>query len=175
MKYKYGTKELIDILNDVRLCTLLYITKNGKVFSSKAEEYLRWINEYSKYCVSGMEDAWQEDIRRILYNPLILKPEYKDSDKGLELIKNNNGVIIDKLFDYMNAGMIMDEFARTQSWGEVQKVLDEQGHTGFTMSGLESVLIMYALIGNEFIDQFDKDRVRRDANFRSIYQKRLKK
>lgn len=172
-KYKYGSKEIKEIINNVRICTLLRCTKSSLIYSSLAEEYLEWINEYSKYCIEEMKSKWEEDIRRIVYNPLIIEPEFKDNEDSLKLIENNNNVIIDHLFDYMNAGLVMKAYDETGSWEEVDKVLDEQGHSGYTFSGLENILLLYALIGVDFINKYDPNRIKRDRKFKKIYDKRL--
>ncbi len=46
-KNKYSSKRLEEILDEIRVCTLLYITKNGKIDCPSAEEYIMWINQYS--------------------------------------------------------------------------------------------------------------------------------
>lgn len=172
-KYKYGSKELKEILDDVRMCKMLCCTKDGKVYSLKAEEYLLWMNEYAKYCLEDMQDIWKKDVKTIVYGPLILRPEFRDDPDGLALIKNNTSVIIDTLFDFMNTGLIMQVFDETSSWEEVERMLDEQGHSGSTLSSLENMMIKYASIGTDFIEHVDPNRITRDKKFKKIYEKKL--
>lgn len=42
----YNLKEILD---EVRTCTLLCHTDNGKVYSSSAEKYLKWLEGYTSF------------------------------------------------------------------------------------------------------------------------------
>lgn len=159
------------ILDEVRACTLLYVTKKGKIDCSSAEEYLMWINQYSQYCMPEMTKSWKETIRKIIYSPLVPKPQYQDNSITKELIENNNYVIIDNLYNFMNAGKIMQTYNNTKYWEEVDKVIKEQGHSGWTFSELLNIMIQYSLMGVDFVDRYDPDRIKRDKNFRKIYNK----
>ena len=53
----------------------------------------------------------------------------------------------------------------------VEELVREQGHSGWTFSGLSNILIKYSLIGVDFIEKFDPDRIIRDENFREYYNK----
>ena len=174
MEKKYSSKELEEILDEVRASTLLYVTKNGKIDCPSAEQYLTWINEYSKYCIPEMAESWKECVRKIIYSTLVPKPEYKDNSTAKELIENNNYAIIDSLYNFMDAGRIMQTYNETKSWEEVNKVVEEQGHSGWTFSGLLNVMIQYSLIGVEFVDKYDPNRVKRDKDFKKIYNKSKK-
>lgn len=129
-KNKYNSKRLEEILDEIRVCTLLFVTRNGKIYCSGAEEYLTWINQYSKYCIPEMVERWKETIRKIIYCPLVFKPEHQDNPFAKDLIENNNYVIIDNLYNFMDAGKIMQTYNDTKSWEEVDKVVKEQGHSG---------------------------------------------
>lgn len=168
-KNKYNSKQLEKILDEVRACTLFFVTKNGKIDCPSAEEYLTWINQYSKYCIPEMAESWKENVRKIIYSPLVPKPEHQDNPIAKDLINNNNYVIIDNLYNFMNAGKIMQVYNDTKSWEEVDKVLTEQGHSGYTFSGLLNVIIQYSLIGVEFVDKYDPNRIKRDKNFKKVY------
>ena len=48
---KYSSEEIRGILRNVTWCSRLHCTKGGKVYSLVAEEFLNWINEYTKYCI----------------------------------------------------------------------------------------------------------------------------
>ncbi len=39
-KLKYGSKEIEKILDEVRINSLLFITQNGKIFSSEAKKFI---------------------------------------------------------------------------------------------------------------------------------------
>lgn len=170
-KNKYNTKQLEEILDGVRACTLLFVTKNGKIDCPSAEEYLTWINQYSKYCIPEMAENWKETVRKIIYSPLVPKPEHQNNPITKDLIENNNYVIVDNLYNFMDAGEIMQTYNDTKSWEEVDKVIKEQGHSGYTFLGLENVMIQYSLIGVEFIDRYDYNRTKRDKDFKKLYNK----
>lgn len=116
-----------------------------------------------------MAESWKENVRKIIYSPLVPKPEHQDSLISKELIENNNYVIIDNLYNFMDAGKIMQTYNDTKSWEEVDKVLAEQGHSGWTFSGLLNIMIQYSLIGVNFVDRYDPDRIKRDKNFKKVY------
>ncbi len=168
-KNKYSSKRLEEILDEVRVCTLLYVTKNGKIDCLSAEEYLTWINQYSKYCIPEMAESWKENIRKIIYSPLVPKPKHQDNSSVKELIRNNDIAIIDNLYNFMDAGRIMKTYDDTKSWEEVDKVVKEQGHSGWTLSGLLNIMIQYSLIGVDFVDRYDPGRINRDKDFKKVY------
>lgn len=170
-KNKYYSKQLEEILDEVRAYTLLFVTKNGKIDCPSAEKYLTWINQYSKYCIPETAESWKENVRKIIYSPLVPKTEHKDNPISKDLIRNNNYVIIDNLYNFMDAGKIMQVYNDTKSWEEVDKVLKEQGHSGYTFSGLLNVMIQYSLIGVEFVDRYDPNRIKIDKNFKRLYKK----
>ncbi len=49
------------------------------------------------------------------------------------------------------------------------KVVNEQGHSGLTFSGLLNIMVQYSLIGVDFVDRYDPSRIKRDKNFKKIY------
>lgn len=168
---KYDSKMLKDILDDVRVCTLLYCTKNGKVHSDSAEEFLSIISEYSRYCIPEMGQKWQEDIRKIVYSPLVPRPGFEILPHTKSLVASSDYEIIDTLYNFINAGIIMQIYDENHSWEEVEMAIDKQGHSGYTFSGLANVMIEYSRIGVEFIERFDPDRIDRDDKFKEIYLK----
>ena len=168
---KYNTEKIKEIINEIRIHSLLCCTEKGNVVSSLAEEYLNWLGEYSKYCIPETQQEWQETIRNILYNVVVAKPKYKDDLKIKETLENNEYAIIDNLYNFMDAGEIMKKYAETHSWKIVEELVREQGHSGWTFSGLSNILIKYSLIGVDFIEKFDPDRIIRDENFREYYNK----
>lgn len=170
-KNKYNSTELERILDEVRACNLFFITKNGKINCPSAEDYLAWINQYSRFCIPEMKESWEETTRNIIYSPLVPKPEYQDDSLAKELVESNNYAIIDYLYNFMDAGRIMQTYDETKSWEKVDEVLDEQGHSGLTFSGLMNVIIQYSKIGADFVDRYDPDRVKRDRIFKAYYKK----
>lgn len=168
---KYNSQKIREILSEIRVCTLLSCTNDGKVYSSSAEEYLEWLGEFTKYCIPEMKNDWMDTIRKIIYGVLVIKPKFDDDPDIQEVIRNNEYAIIDHLYDFMNAAEIMKVYDETHSWDSVNEVLREQGHSGWTFSGLSNIMIKYSLIGVDFIEKFDSDRISRDKNFREYYNK----
>ena len=99
------------------------------------------------------------------------RPQYQDNCCAQSLIENNNYVIIDHLYNYMNAGQIMKTYNDTKSWQEVDKVIEEQGHSGWTLSGLLNIMVQYSLIGTDLVDKYDTTKNQRDHNFQKMYDK----
>ncbi len=129
-KNRYSLKQLEEILDEVRACNLFYVLIDGKIDCFSAEEYLTWINQYSKYCIPEMAGSWEKAIKKIIYSPLVPKPQHQDNSTVKDIIVNNNYVIIDNLYNFMDAGKIMQTYNNTKSWEEVDKVVEEQGHSG---------------------------------------------
>lgn len=167
----YNTEKLKDILSNVRICTQLYCTVNGKIHSIEAESYLSWINEYSKYCLPEMVNSWQEVTRHLIYSPLVLRPGVEVTPEIKTMIDINEYNIIRDLYDFMNAGKIMQVYDETASWEEVDKVLNEQGHSGYSFSGLSNMMILYSPIGVDFIERYEPSRIKRDKEFKKYYDK----
>lgn len=162
---KYNLKEILD---EVRACTLLCCTKNGEIYSASAEKYLKWLEEYTKFCIPEMVDEWKKVTRKIVYSPLVPKMQFRNSPETKILISNNDYEIIDDLYNFMNAGKIMETFNETHSWEKVREVIREQGHSGYTFSGLSIVMLQYSLIGVEFIDRFNPN-MSKDKEFKKLY------
>ena len=169
---KWSLEKLESMLDEVRLYTLFHITKNGKIYSTVAEGYLKYISKYSKYCIPEMADGWINTIRNLIYNDvLVLNQQYQNDSSAKQLIKDNNYEIIDNLYNFMDAGVIMEVYNNTHSWEEVDKVLKSQGHSGFTFSGLLNVMIKYSVIGADFADRYAALELKRDSDLKKAYKK----
>ena len=168
---KYNYDKIKEILNEIRHSTLLCCTKNGKIYSSSAEEYLKWLGEFAKYCLPEKVEEWNENIRKILYSVIVPKHKFKDDPHVKRIVESNEYAIIDSLYNFMNAAEIMETYDKTNSWECVREKIKEQGHTGFTFSGLSNVMIEYSKIGVEFIENLDPDRINRDESFKKYYTK----
>lgn len=171
-KVKYTSEQLEEILDNVRVSTLMYCTRDGQVVSSLAEEYLNWINEYSKYCIPEMMEDWKLENRKIIYSPLVPNLECKDNPRVKELIIRNNWAITDNLDSFMYAGEVMKLYSETHSWEKVDELLKEQGHSGWSFSGLVNTMLKYSMIGVEFVDKYYPGKVNIDKDFRKMYNER---
>lgn len=166
---KYKSKQIKEILDSIRLNTLLHITKDGKIDCPEADNFIAWIDGYAKYCIPEMQEKWKEAIRKILNGTIVPKPKYQSDTKVQEIVISNDYTIIDNLYNFINAGEIMQTYEETKSWEEVNKIVDKQGHSGWTLSGLLNIMIQYSLIGVEFVDLVDQDRINRDESFKKLY------
>lgn len=168
---KYTTKDLKVVLSDVRMCTLLYCTNNNKVVSALAEGYIDYMNEFGRYCMPEKRNDWNEKIREIVYAPIVLKPNTEVSSELSKMVIAKDYAIIDSLFNFMNAAEIMKEYSETHSWERIDEIMEKQGHTGFTLSGLENIMLLYSNIGVEFVDRYDSSRIKRDKDFKEEYER----
>ncbi len=169
---EYSYNDLKDIIEDVRMSYQWYITRDGEIFSANAENFLESISIYAQFCIPETAESFLKDIRYIVYHPKIPQLVIKDKEKEeivKQIVKNNTDFIIENLFDYINACQIVETYAETNSWKEVETKLHEQGHSGYTFSGLSNVLIKYFPMGVEFIDKFAATRTSRDKEFNKYY------
>ena len=60
-------KQIKIVLKDVKMSKLLSLTKNGKVYSLKAEEYIDYLNSFSSYCIEEMKQDFEENVRKTVY------------------------------------------------------------------------------------------------------------
>ncbi len=66
-----------------------------------------------------MVEIWNDATRNLIYSPLVPKPQHQEDPIVKDLIENNNYVIIDNLYSFMDAGKIMQTYEETKSWEEV--------------------------------------------------------
>ena len=166
---EYNYEKIQEILNDVRVCTLLCCTQDGQVYSVLAEKYLEWLGSFSKYCIPEMNQDWQNTIREIVYSVLVPNHQFKDNPDTKKIMQDNEYEIIDNLYNFMDAGEIMKTYAKTHSWEQVNNLIKEQGHSGWTFAGLSNVLIQYSPIGVDFIEKFNPERIKHNHDFKRYY------
>lgn len=169
---RYTLEELEEVLDNVRTSTLLYCIMDGEIVSSYAEEYLMWINQYAKYCIPEMAEVWKDENRKAVYSPLVVDPKYKDDPQVAELLVRNNWKITDHLDDFIFAGELMEIYDKTHSWDEVDKLLKEQGHSGWSFTGVVNTMLKYSMIGVEFVDKYYPGKRKIDMDFRKMYDER---
>ena len=107
MEKKYNSDKLKEVTNDVRTSTLLYLMKDGKIYSSEAEKYLEWIGQYDKYCIPEKRDDWHTTVRKIVYSALAPKPGHQDDDYVKEVLESNDWAILDDLYNFPDAAEMM--------------------------------------------------------------------
>lgn len=55
------------VMRNVRMARILHLTKDGRVYSHEAEEYINNLSKYSEYCKEGKKEDWKNHIRLIVY------------------------------------------------------------------------------------------------------------
>lgn len=154
----YGLKELKDILGSIIKNQIV-----GDVNLREAEEFLAWLNTYTKYCFLEQKEKWQRITRETLYQEL--NPAYQVPN-----IWSNIYYRIEILHDFMNAGEIMQVFDEAKSWEEVDKILDKEGYPDDAITRLTNLLITFWPHGVEFVDRYLKDRLEQDKKFLENYE-----
>lgn len=167
---KYSSEEISEILEDVKTCAQLFCTKNNKVYSDMAEEFINSMGEYAKYCYPEMASRWKHKIRENIYGPLVPRGFMPINDIIEGTIRTRKMAIIDTLFNFVNAGEIMRIYDETHSWEEIDRILDIQGHTGSTFAALISILILYWPLGVAFTDRYDPTRIDVNEKFKIDYE-----
>ncbi len=59
MEKKYNSKDIKNILENVVLSYQLYLFKDNKIWDPEAEEFIAWLNSFSKYCFPFRRDVWK--------------------------------------------------------------------------------------------------------------------
>lgn len=170
---KYSPKEISEILDDVKTCAQLFCTKNNKIYSDMAEEFINKMGEYAKYCYPEMASRWEYKIRENIYGPLVPISFMLVNDKIEEIIRIRKMAITAILFHFINAGEIMITYDETHCWEEIDRVLDIQGHTASTFAALISILILYWPLGVAFTDRYDPKRKDINEKFKVDYEQAI--
>ena len=172
MEKKYTSKDIRKILESVVVSTQLFLTKNGKVWDPEAEEFINYLNSFTKYCFPFRCDDWEKNIRELVYGPKVLKPGIEITNKLKEYLDYDKDIIINAIYHYIDAAEVMEAYATTHSWEEVQRIVNNQGHGGYTFECLRDILLDYALMGTEFADRFSPNSINKDENFKKAYLER---
>lgn len=60
-------EEIGKVIRSVIMSRLLVLTKENKIFSYEAEEYIRKLGDYAIYCKDDKQEGWKAMIRKIVY------------------------------------------------------------------------------------------------------------
>ena len=172
MEKKYSSKDIINILERVVIHHQLHLTKDGKIYSPDAEEIIEWLNCYKQYCLPFRSDAWENSIRELLYHPKVLKPWVVITEDLKKYLDDDKRCIMLALYHYMDAAEVMDTYATTKSWEEVEKTIENQGHSSHTFACMRDILLDYSLMGVEFIERFDPDSLEKCKERKKAYLER---
>ncbi len=114
----------------------------------------------------------EKNIRDLVYNPKVLKPGVTITKELKAYLDYDKDCIIRALYHFIDAAEVMETYATTKSWEEVERTINNQGHSGFTFSCLRDVLLDYSIMGVEFIDRFDPDSISTDDERKKAYIER---
>ena len=124
-------------IRDMTMSKLLFLTKNGEVYSSTANEYIEKMLAYATYCKKEEANNWIKTIKSLIFHAGETNDEY----------------ILCELRSKEYAGIIMEQLANGKTMDEIKQIVREQGHSGFTISLLGQNMIMYSPYGLEFAEQ----------------------
>lgn len=130
-------------LRDMRLSQALFLTQNGKVTSSIANQYRDKLIEYGIYCKEEELDRWIGTCQYLID----CISECSDEEWLY------NAWTIEATGELMEA---MD--GENIDWDRVSEIISEQGHTAGTISEVGQLLIAYSPNGISFVDKFIKPR-----------------
>lgn len=125
-------------LRDMRMSQMLFLTKNGKFTSSIADQYRDKLIEYGVYCKEEEIDRWIDMCQHLIDSI----PKCSDAEwlydawtieAAAELMQAMDGDAID--------------------WDHIREMVNNQGHTGGTMSEVSQLLIAYSPMGMAFVDE----------------------
>lgn len=172
MEKKYTSEDIKTILEKVVVSHQWYLTRDGKIYEPEAEEFINWLNSFTKYCFPFRSDVWKNNIRELIYNPKVPRIGVKITDELKDYLDEDKSCIIGALYHFIDAAEVMEVYATTKSWEEVARTVSNQGHSGHTFSCMRDVLLDYSLMGVEFIDRFDPDSINKDKNRKKAYIER---
>lgn len=129
------TKE--NAIRDMRMAKLFFITKDGKFYSSIANEYIEKMSVYAIYCKEETKENWIKTIESLIE----IVGEVRDGELELELLYCEQ------------TAEIMECLSNGASWEEIKQVVKKQGHSGMGISMLGQKILYYSPYGIEFVDK----------------------
>ena len=174
MKEMYSGENHKKIIKNVEVCKALYLTKDGKVYSCEAEEFIENMKEFNIYLKPDKIDLWNNEIRRIIYDTFAYISTANDEPGVKRTVEARRARIIGDLFAYINAGEIMRVYKQTNSWDEVYKTLQEQSHSGNTFSEVALVIKEFSVFGLEFIQKYAPHMIKENKKEVEDYEKELR-
>ena len=127
-------------LQDMKISQMLFLTKNGDFYSTIANEYLKILQTNRVYCKEEKQDEWNKKMKSLI---------------------NHIGKIDDDswLFHawvYEKVGIFLEKLSKNCSWSEIDKMVHEQGHSGYSISYVSQMLLEFSPKGIEFVENIVK-------------------
>jgi hypothetical protein len=137
-------EKIAEVIKSVIMSRLLFLTKEGKIYSHLAEEYIRELNEYAVYCKDGKQEEWKELVREIVY------VSGNGSDER----------VLFELESFERVGTIM----KMQDEGASYEALHNYFFENACESGIDQILfglkmLKFAKDGRKFIEEHYSDKL----------------
>ena len=147
-------------VRSMKMSKLLFLTKNGKFYSMISDEYIEKMSKYAVYCKEEEKDNWTQTIKELIYHAGEVSDDY----------------ILCELRSKEYAGSIMEKLANGETMDNIQQIVADQGHTGFTISLLGQNMINYSPYGLDFAEQvIGTYATNSKTELCKVYKKELKK
>ena len=166
---KYSQIDMQELIEEIRITTKINEKNNKNIEIKNAEDFLRYINNYSKYCTEDKKQLWKNTTSSLIYSPLVLNDGVKITPHIEQLINESDIEILDELYAYLCAGEIMEKYNKTKSWNEIDKILDRRKYSRYEFEKISDILIEYSSIGVNFIEKYDIKRLKKDKELQSRF------
>ena len=123
-----------NVLRNVKVSKLLFLTKNGKWYCPMAEEYIEDMEKYSEYCVPKKQNGWNKLIRKTVYGT----GQLSDQD------------YIKYLLAFEMSGRVMKAHAEGKTWEEIKEMVESVDPDDELLAYIESILLDFSSIGEEY-------------------------
>ena len=147
-------------VSSMKLAKFMSLTKDGKYWSFVAEQYIENMSKYSIYCKEERQEEWTNTIESLIYLSGTVDDEY----------------ILRELRSKEYTGIIMEALANGKKMEEVKKIVNDQGHSGFSISLLGQNMLDFSPYGLEFASKvIGRYATNSDTNLCKAYRKELKR
>jgi len=174
-EYKHSSTKLEQTIDNVRMSLRLHIQKHNKPYCHEAEGFIQTIMAYTPLIIPEKVKEFEFVLRKYVYDGVVLPETFDKRDLWNRTIKEaeeiNTLSVVDDLYQFIDSCSIMKKWSDTHSWEEIDKVLEKQGHSGFTFSAVANMMIKYSDMGVDFVDRYCPKRLENDENFAEIYNK----
>jgi len=123
-------------LIDMKMSQALYLTKDGKFYSTIANEYKAILQSYCVYCKVEKQESWNKLMESLI-----------DA-----IGATDDSVWLMYAWKFECAAKIIEKLALGASSTELEEIVRSQGHTGATISSVCQTVLEYSDEGIEFID-----------------------
>lgn len=123
-------------IRDMKMSKLIFLTKDGKFYSSIAREYMKDKEKFLPFIKEEERERFMSEYSQI-FQKVGTEP---DAD------------IAWKLLNWEHSGDIMMLLSDNTDWNTVDNAIHLQGHSGGTMSILTSKILYFSPYGLDFVE-----------------------